>query len=433
MIYDIMKITGWRRVVLVVLALALPCLGRAADGVEGQLEVAHRRLVEEFLRPEGLLCDYVGEIPTPKDCAEGRPNAIGWWSPIENGPMFTGPYLAACVERARRLRGTPEGERAKAECAKMASGLIRAASVSDVTGMIVRGFGTDGKCHYPLGSTDQTLPWFYGLHAYWRSELPSSAEKTAIRAKMLEVAGALERNGWQCPCDGRFKGENRGSFRTEGKLYFRVATHGLYLFAAMYEVSGDAHWRDLYVRFRDGRIKNSELTGAAACEAGWCHDAKAFPAEGDGMWIYVCAQGCLKDLVRMEPDAVVQARYRRGLVYNAERARRFLAKAKAYDNRTERPFKYANWRTGYAWRDQLTQTAAGQVAGSGNRKILGTRKGYERGHVTTPLSAAAVCAFAGIGQEDVANAIAHYDFREISICEFFLAEVAWYAFPGEVK
>lgn len=45
------------------------------------------------------------------------------------------------------------------------------------------------------------------------------------------------------------------------------------------------------------------------------------------------------------------------------------------------------------------------------------------------LSVVTVCAFAGVGQEDVAQAIAHYDFREISLCEFFLAELAWYGYP----
>lgn len=60
------------------------------------------------------------ELPTPKDCAEGRPNAIGWWSPIENGPMFTGPFLQAMVRRAKR---TGMGEDV-ARCRRLAEGLL---------------------------------------------------------------------------------------------------------------------------------------------------------------------------------------------------------------------------------------------------------------------------------------------------------------------
>ena len=122
---------------------------------------AHEELMK-FVGPEGLLHDYIGEIPTPADCAECRPNAMGWWSPIENGPMFTGPWLEACVIRARKS-GREED---RALCRKLAGGLLLAASVSDVPGMIVRGVATDGRAHHPLGSEDQTLPWFYGMSAY---------------------------------------------------------------------------------------------------------------------------------------------------------------------------------------------------------------------------------------------------------------------------
>ena len=54
------------------------------------VEQAHNVLWSKFIGDDGLIHDYVGELPTPEDCEQGRPNAIGWWSPIENGPMFTG-------------------------------------------------------------------------------------------------------------------------------------------------------------------------------------------------------------------------------------------------------------------------------------------------------------------------------------------------------
>jgi hypothetical protein len=28
----------------------------------------------------------------PEECREGRPNALGWWAPNENGAMFNGPW-----------------------------------------------------------------------------------------------------------------------------------------------------------------------------------------------------------------------------------------------------------------------------------------------------------------------------------------------------
>ena len=116
--------------------------------------------------------------------------------------MFTGLYLPAACERARRS-GDPAD---KANARRLAQGLLKCASVSDVPGFIARGMGTDGKCHYPLGSDDQTHPWFYGLHAYCMSGIPSDAERKQIVHKMREVADVLEATGWKCPCDGAFKG-----------------------------------------------------------------------------------------------------------------------------------------------------------------------------------------------------------------------------------
>ena len=69
--------------------------------------------------------------------------------------MFTGLYLPAACERARR-----SGDRAtdKAHARRWRRGLLKCASVSDVPGFIARGMGTDGQCHYPLGRTTRHIP-----------------------------------------------------------------------------------------------------------------------------------------------------------------------------------------------------------------------------------------------------------------------------------
>ncbi len=387
------------------------------------IEDAHTNLVARFVGPEGLLRDYEGEIPTPADCRDCRPNAMGWWSPIENGPMFTGPYLEAVCTRARRT-GLEE-DRALAR--KLAGGLLRAASVSDVKGMVVRGFGTDGVCHYPLGSEDQTIPWFYGLYAYWRSDIPSAAEKKAVAAKVREVAEALAANNWKIPCDGAFTGESRGKFMENG-LVFRGASHSLFLLRATWEMTGDNAWLKRYEAALGKRQKATALTMLDVCREGWVTDLEKFPsADGAGMWIYVCAQGCLARLAEMDPDNAVF--FRAGLARNAARARKAMAGAAAFSNKIERPFKYANWRTGYRWRPQKTQKEAEEVQGTGDPAILGNRKRHERDTMTRPLSAAAVCAFAGVARDEVERTLRSYDYSQINLCEFFLAEVAAYSLP----
>ena len=124
----------------------------AQPAVSQAVEKAHSALWANRIDKHGLILDYIGEIPTPEDCALGRPNAIGWWSPIENGPMFTGLYLPAACERARRTGAESD----KANARRLAQGLLKCASVSDVPGMIVRGMATDGRS--PVSYTHLTLP-----------------------------------------------------------------------------------------------------------------------------------------------------------------------------------------------------------------------------------------------------------------------------------
>ena len=46
--------------------------------------------------------------------------------------------------------------------------------------------------------------------------------------------------------------------------------------------------------------------------------------------------------------------------------------------------------------------------------------------MTLPLSAAAVCAYAGVARDEVEHTLRSYDYSQINLCEFFLAEVAAY-------
>ena len=405
------------------------------------IEIAHRRLMDEFLSPQGLLLDFVGELPTPEECRDMQPNAMGWWCPIENGVMFTAPYLEAAIRRAQTKKGTPEYARAKREIEKMADGLLLAAGVSDVPGFIARGFATDGRSHHPLGSTCQSSAWFAGLHAYvkWSGAEPDRRER--VVAKMKEIAAALERNNWYVPADQAFKGQSRGNFVSEGELQFRAATHYLYTLLVMWDVSGDRHWFEEYVKARDSKIvpangkENpfSRLTRLEVCEQGWAADGSwAARADTYQMWIYVGAQESLAGMARLEPDPVIKARYRHGLKANADRVLKTLAKAGKYDNKKEIPFKYANWRTGYKWEPQPDQKTAEKVAFSGDKKILGDRKHYEREFMTEPCAAIAVCGYAGDYRDQVAKAIEHFNFNETNLCEFFFAVCGWYAYGKNV-
>ena len=407
--------------------MALGCRVEASSSeVAKAVGAAHAVLWEKFIGSEGLIHDYVGELPTPEDCELGRPNAIGWWSPIENGPMFTGSYLAAFCERVRR-EGRPED---KEKIRRLVRGLLLCASVSEVKGFIDRGVGTDGKCHYPLGSQDQTHPWFYGLHAYAMSGIPSVQERREVVEKMREVGEALEALAWKCPCDGAFKGQSRGDFKS-----FRHHGAVMYLFnlRALYDVTRDPVWLERYRQAREERSPKSGKTRLEICAEGYPHDREEIKNIDQGqLWIYVSSQGALAQLAIRDEDERARGRYREGLEINARGALAVIDGYKMFDNADTKIFGNAKWREGYPnWVPQKTQAEAEQVASKGDWAKLGQRKHYEVKYMRNPLAAAALIALAGYreGFPKVGQVICHYDYSKLNMAELFFAECAYYALP----
>ena len=396
------------------------------EQVAAAVEKAHAVLWSKFIGDDGLIHDYVGELPTPKDCEEGRPNAIGWWSPIENGPMFTGSYLVAICERVRRSGAAADREKAR----RLAKGLLKCASVSDVPGFIARGMGTDGKCHYPMGSQDQTHPWFYGLHAYATSGIPNAKEQKVVVDKMKEVAEALERADWKCPCDGAFKGQSRGDFKL-----FRHHGAVMYLFIlrAMHDVTGDRVWLEHYQKAMTERSEKTGKTRLEICAEGYPYDREQIKnIDRALLWIYVSSQGALARLADWETDEDIRSQYRAGLAINARGALAVIDAYKTFDNDDTKVFGHARWREGYpAWFSQKTQADAEKMASTRDRKVLGERKSYEASRMRHPLAAAALIAMAGYqdGFESVRKAICHYDYTKLNMAELFFAECAYYALP----
>lgn len=398
----------------------------AVQTVELAVTNAHTELWRRFVDSQGVIRDFVGETPTPEDCREGRPNAIGWWSPIENGPMFTGLYLPAACERARRSGDPVDRENVR----RLVAGLLTCASVSNVPGFIARGVGTDGKCHYPLGSDDQTHPWFLGLHAYWRSDLPTKEERTQIAAKLREVGDVLEASGWRCPCDGAFTGDSRGAYR--GHM-FRDAVRYLHLLRVMYDVTQDAKWRVRYEQAAAERPEKSTLTRREICAGGYAPDRETFKSLDEAsLWIYVGAQRALASLAALETDPARRAEFQAGLAANVQNALPSVAAHREFDNEDPKIFGHAKWREGYpTWFPQRTQSDAAKLAATGDKTKLGARKGYESRYVRNPLAAAAIVALGGlgVGQDSVEEAIRHYDYTKLNMAEFFFAECAYYTLP----
>ena len=78
---------------LVVLVPLLGCQHGLAktNSISGEtsqcIEAAHREIWKRFMGPNGLLFDFApinGKVllPTPEECAQGKPNAFSWNTPF---------------------------------------------------------------------------------------------------------------------------------------------------------------------------------------------------------------------------------------------------------------------------------------------------------------------------------------------------------------
>lgn len=390
------------------------------------VDQAHQKLWNELIDSHGIIHDFEGELPTPEDCRLGRPNAIGWWSPIENGPMFTGLYLPAMCERAKRSDKKEDQDDAR----RLAEGLMKCATVSDEPGFIARGIGTDGKCHYPLGSDDQTHPWFLGLHAYLQSGIPSLSEREAIIAELKETANVLQKSGWRCPADGAFTGDYRGGYK--GHL-FRDAVRYLHLLRLMHDVTGEKIWQQRYAEALKERPEGSEKTRLEICAEGYPADRTAIRNLDIGqLWIYIGCQHALKQLIRMEQNTKIRSHYQHGLTINAEASLSQIATHRKFDNNDIKVFGNANWRAVYSkWVPQPTQADAEALAKISDAAKRGERKHYEVVNMRNPLAAAVIVALGSnpAHHQAIHEALRHYDYGRLHMAEFFLAECAFYAMP----
>jgi hypothetical protein len=416
----------------------------AHPSLTAALEQAHQQFMSRMIDAHGIVLDFVGESPSPEDCRLGRPNAIGWWSPIENGPMFTGLYLPAACQRALRSGSAQD----QAAAARLMQGLLKCASLSEVQGFIGRGVGSDGHCHYPLGSDDQTHPWFLGLYAFFKSPLATPTQRQQIRAKVSTVAQALESSGWKCPCDGSFQGDFRGGY--QGHL-FRDAVRYLHLLRLTHAITGEAIWLQRYQQACAQAPHQAKQDRVQLCALGYGPDRSLIPnIDEHNLWIYVGCQAALSDLLALETDPAKRAAFRRGLVINAGNAMPAIEAQRRFNNDNRDVFGHADWRRGYPhWFAQRTQADAQKLAEMGDKDVLGQRKSYETRLMRNPLAAAAILAHAlphlpqtspppsdratptaTQARKAIEQAIRHYDYSKLNLSVFFLAECAFEAMPA---
>ncbi|MBU2904001.1 hypothetical protein KO529_04325 [Arenibacter algicola] len=396
--------------------------GNAQNVIRDAVEKANYELWDKFIDKYGIVNDFQGERPTAYDSMLSRPNGFGWWTPIENGAFFTGMYLMAACERAKSTKLDVDKDKVRI----LVQGLLKLASVSDVPGFISRGLSTDGKTHYPNGSIDQSIPWFYGLYHYLTTDIPTTKEREIIKRKLIEIVDAIRINNWKIPSDGFFTGKSPNNIKEN--RFLEVPCY-LLLLRCMYELTEDISWLNRYKNALNEIPEGGTLIRADICAQGIAYDQDMWGESKSYLWIYVMKQAALVELAKMEKDESVRAKFIQGVKNNRDFVMRFTSTFSNFNNQDQRIFGNKYWRECYTdWYPQLTVDDAFRISNLRNHDEIGQRKAYERTYMTSPLSAVSIIALAGISIDCdlIDEVISHYDYSKLYLAEFFYAELAYY-------
>jgi hypothetical protein len=387
-------------------------------------EQAHSEIWRRFIDKYGIMIDFADmdgnvSLPTPEECKAGKPNALGWWAPIENGAMFNGLYMDAAVNRWKRTKSAEDASKAR----KLMEGLLLLNSISEVKGFVGRGVSTDGKSHYPMGSNDQTMPWFLGLWRYWESELATKEEKTRIAKHLVETAEEIVRLGWRMPAEEPFK--FRGSFNG---FHFEEAGRMLFTMKMLHRVTGDEKWRAMYEAELSKRGGEKNLSKREICAGGM-----VFWYSKHHNWTSCAAVGGLRGLWELETDAAIKADFAQGLVASAKLAAEWLSLAQQFDNADTSYFEM-DWRVmNKDWKPQQTEQDAQDLAHVQLKNFMkiSPRRGKETAFIREPSAAAWIVTLTTNQAQFkqltpvVKSVIAHYDYAKLYYSQFFWVEMAW--------
>lgn len=418
-----------RRFLQTVSAIALspgPAI-QASDETAASMEQAHAELWRRFIDPRWFtLYDHAGLdgeviLPTPEECRSNMPNAMSWDISITDGSMFGGMYLEAAIHRWK-LTGQA-GDREKAQ--RIATGLMKLASVGQTKGFLARGLTADGSAHYPLSSNDQTMPWLYGMWRYLGSGIPDEPERRAVKSKIMEVVEALRDRGWKVPGD-RPPFDSFGEFASFG---WQGASRLLFLLKLASEVSRERHWDELYRQLLTEKDPRGNRTRLDFCTTGMVSALQSYHT-----WTHCPGVAGLRGLWEMENDPALRTAYEQGLKASAAVAAASLPLAEQFDNEDRRYF-LLDWRKlNSLWCEQKSVREALDLARKQVALLdsLSPRRVYELQFMREPLFAAwtiTLCPDPAVLRQfapKILAAIRHYRYDRLFTSQFFPAELAFY-------
>lgn len=399
----------------------------SVDADSLNVEKVHQEIWRRFIDEYSILIDFTDsngrfDRPTAAEFRENKPNALGWWTPTENGSMFNGLYLDGICQRWMYRRNEADRQKAK----RLAQGLLFLASIGDTPGFIGRGVATDGKTPPAMGSNDQTSPWFYGLWRYLDTGMAEPPERRQIIAKMVEVANALLANDWRLPTMSYAPARFRNSFAT---FNWEGAPRLLFILKAMHQLTGDAKWNKLYqeaAREVGGEAQRSRLQ--------ICAEGMKFDIPKQFRWTGVSSTVDVRALWEMEKDPEMRKAYEDGLNASARSAASGISLWHQFDLNDQKAFLH-DWRVlNQWWKPQHSEQDALAVSQTELNELvkLSPRRNQELGFVREPLWMAWIVTMAPDrnlveqNRAEIRGALTHFRSEKLYYSQFFPAEAVWF-------
>ncbi len=390
-----------------------------------KVETAHLNIWSRYVNQYNILNDFTGldgevSLPTPEECHDGKINALGWWTPIENGAFFNGIYMDGLIKRWKHTKSEDDLQKIK----RIASGLIYLSSISKTPGFVARGVARDGFSHYAMSSNDQVGGWFYGLWLYLKSGLASESERRIIETKMQEVVREIVRLKYFVPAEP--------PFLTRGSLgwFDHNSARLLFMFKALYSLTSDKYWSDLYSKSLSEKGGFSKKTRLEIIEDGIITDKQNI----NSTWDKSPSIGCLRELWELEQDTLIRNSYKKGLTISAVNVMKNIGKAYLWNPNDSTKLEL-DWRKlNMFWVPQKTDKEAEELAEKQLRILYKTvqRRVFEDVNLRDPIFSAWVITQSPDVQmlkekrKDLLKLIDYYDYSNIYHVWFFPVESIWW-------
>lgn len=207
-------------------------------------------------------------LPKPEQIKLQIPNPCGWGTGMEDSTLNGGSLLDGFIA----LWNATRTELVCQPALQIFNGLLRCAQIPDAPGFVARSISPlDGESHYIGSSRDQYTHWVYSAVRLYDASFCPAAVKEQIRTVLTDIAEKClreiipENNYNLLRCDGRQEkvaqmwGDQIGPHE-----YLRLPM----FYLAVYHVTGDSKWQNLYLRYRDEAIRN---TLAFQPQHSYCH------------------------------------------------------------------------------------------------------------------------------------------------------------------